>query len=71
MPTDFMKTAVVPFIKYKTGVISDENNYIPIALVTVTSRLYEILQLYLITQDNWVGCKTKHFADMCIFTVKT
>ena len=76
LPTDFMKTAIVPIIKNKTGDTSDKNNYRPIALVTATSKLFEIclleiLQMYLITHDHQFGFKTKHSADMCIFTVKS
>ena len=75
LPTGFMKTAIVPIIKNKTGDTSDTINYIPIALVTATSELFEmclleILQLYLITHDHQFGFKTKYSADMCIFTVK-
>ena len=33
--------------------------------------LLEILQMYLITHYHQFGFKTKHYADMCIFTVKT
>ena len=71
-----MKTAIVPIIINKTGDTSDKNNYRPIALVTATSKLFEIclleiLQMYLITHDHQFGFKTKHSADMCIFTVKS
>ena len=70
-----MKTDIVPIIKNKTGDTSGKNNYRPIALVTATSKLFEmclleILQMYLITHDHQFGFKTKHSADMCIFTVK-
>ena len=34
LPSEFMKTAIVPIIKNKTGDTSDKNNYRPIALVT-------------------------------------
>ena len=56
LPTDFMKTAIVPIIKNKTE---------PIALVSATSKLFEIyllefLQMYLITHDHQFGFKTKH-----------
>ena len=37
-PMDFMKTAIIPIIKYKTGDASDKNNYRPIALVTACSK---------------------------------
>ena len=71
-----MKTAIVPIIKNKTVDTSDKNNYRPIALVTAISKLFEIclleiLQMYLITHDHQFGFKTKHSADMCIFTVKS
>ena len=71
-----MKTAIVPIIKNKTGDTSDKNNYILIALVTATSKLFEIclpeiLEMYLITHDHQFGFKAKHSGDMCIFTVKS
>ena len=71
-----MKTAIVPFIKNKTGDTSDKNNYRPIALGNAASKLFEICSLeildtYLITHDHQFGFKTKHATDMCIFTVKT
>ena len=42
LPTDFMKTALVPIVKNKTGDTSDKNNYRPIAIVTAASKLFEI-----------------------------
>ena len=35
----FMKTAIVPIVKNKTGNTSDKNNYMPIALVTTGSKI--------------------------------
>ena len=60
-------------IKNKTG---DKNNYRPIALVTAASKnfricLLEILEMYLITHDLQFGFKSKHSADMCIFSAKS
>ena len=71
-----MKTALVPIVKNKTGDTSDKNNYRPIAIVTVASKLFEIcilkvLDAYLITHDHQFGFKYKHSTDMCIFTVKS
>ena len=40
LPPDFMKTALVPIIKNKTGDTSDKNNYMPIALVTAASKIF-------------------------------
>ena len=76
LPTDFMKTAIVPIIKNNSRDTSDKNNYRPIALFNATSKLFEIclleiLQMYLITHDHQYGFKTKHSADMCMFTVKS
>ena len=76
LPPDFMKTALVPIIKNKTGDTSDKNNYRPIALVTAASKIFEIcilelLELYLITHDHQFGFKSKHSTDMCIFTVRS
>ena len=68
-----MKTALDPIIKNNTG---DKNNYRPIALVTAASKnfeicLLEILEMYLITHDHQFGFKSKHSADMCIFSAKS
>ena len=42
LPSMFMKTAIVPIIKNKTGDTSDKNNYRPIALVTAASKIFEL-----------------------------
>ena len=75
LPTDFMKTALVPIVKNKIGNTSDKNNYRPIAIVTAASKLIEIcilkvLDTYLKIHAHQFGFKFKHFTDMCIFTVK-
>ena len=72
----FMKTAIVPIIKNKTGDTSDKNNYRPIALVTAASKIFElclsvILENYLFTHDQQFGFKSKHSTDFCIYTVKS
>ena len=74
----FMKTAIVPIIKNKTGDTSDKNNYKPIgiALVTAASNFFElclsvILENYLFTHDQQFGFKSKHSTDFCIYTVKS
>ena len=40
LPAEFMKAAIVPFIKYKTGNTADKNNCRPIALVTACSNFF-------------------------------
>ena len=76
LPTDFMKTALLPIVKNKTGDTSDKNNYRPIAIVIAASKLFEIcilkvLDACLITHDHQFDFKSKHATDMCIFTVKS
>ena len=38
LPSNFIKTALVPIIKINAGDTSDKNNYRPIALVTAASK---------------------------------
>ena len=76
LPDMFIKTAIVPNIKNKTGDTSDKNTYRPIALVTAASKIFElclsiILEDYLVTHDQQFGFKKKHSTDLCIFTVKS
>ena len=57
LPSEFMKTAIVPIIKNKTGDTSDKNNYRPIALVTACSKIFElcilsIIENYICTHDH-------------------
>ena len=70
-----MRTIIVPLIKNKTGNINDKNNYRPIALVTVSSKLLELVFLshiesYIETCDNQYGFKKKHGTDLCIYSLK-
>ena len=76
LPRDFMKTAIVPIIKNKSGISSHKANYRPIALGTACSKIFEsclliMLEKYLHTHDQQFGFKSQHATDMCIFTVKS
>ena len=76
LPDMFMKTAIVPIIKNKTGNTSDKNNYRSSALVTVASKFFKlclsvILEDYLITHDQQFGFKRKHSTDLCMFIVRS
>ena len=75
-PDGFMKSAIIPLIKNKTGDTNDKNNYRPNALVTAMSKIFELclsekLNDYLTTSDNQFGFKAKHLTDMCIYAVKS
>ena len=76
LPESFMKSAIVPLIKNKSGDSSDKSNYRPIALVTPCSKLFELVVLevidtHLSTTHNQFGFKSGHSTDMCIYTLKT
>ena len=70
-----MKTTIVPITKNKCGNLADSNNYRPIAIVTIVSKLFESIILYkcevfLYTCDNQFGFKPKHSTKLCIYTLK-
>ena len=76
MPSDLMKTAIVPILKNRQGDTSDKNNYRPIAIVTAMSKILELcimklIETHLFTSDNQFGFKRQHGTDLCIFTVKS
>ena len=75
LPTRLMETIIVPIVKDNKGVLTDKNNYRPIALTCVASKLLELLILdtcedTINTSDSQFGFKEKHSTDMCIFTLK-
>ena len=66
-----MKTALVPIVKNKTRDTSDKNNYRPIAIVTVASKLFEIcileiLDTHLITQDHQFS-SNPNIPQICVY----
>ena len=75
LPLAFMNTIIVPLVKNKTGDTSDVNNYRPIALVTIASKIFEnvlldILQPFMRTCDNQFGFKKAHSTEHSIFVLK-
>ena len=71
LPSALIKTAIFLIVKNKSGNLSDSNNYRPIAIATITSKLLESVLLlkcsdYLTTCDNQFGFKASHETDMCI-----
>ena len=70
-----MKTVIVPIIKDAKGDVSSKDNYRPIAITSVLSKIIEILILnryesLLCTSDNQFGFKNNGSTDMCVFTLK-
>ena len=75
LPVDMLDTVIVPLIKDKKGDITDKDNYRPIALTTILSKLFEIviLNMYdhlLVTSPNLFGFKKGSSTDGCIFALK-
>ena len=59
-----IETTIVLIIKNKCGNLADSNNYSPIAIATIVSKLF------LYTYDNQFGFKSKHSTELCIYTLK-
>ena len=75
MPQACIETILVPIYKNNKSNIHDKNNYRPIALATVISKLFEhfILQQissFITTSSNQFWFKPKHSTDQCIFLYK-
>ena len=75
LPLSMIETIIVPIVKNKCGNLSDSNNYRPIALATIISKLFEsaILlkcEMFLDTCPNQFGSKKGHSTDMCIYVLK-
>ena len=75
LPIALIETTIIPIVKNKSGNLSDSNNYRPIALATIVSKMLESVLLikcgeYLTTCDNQFGFKSCHSTDLCIYTLK-
>jgi hypothetical protein len=75
LPKELMDTVIVPIVKDKKGDLGDKDNYRPVALTCILSKVFEltILKRYekmLCTSNNQFGFKQKLGADMCVFTMK-
>ena len=75
LPPSLSKVILNPIVKDKTGNISDKDNYRPIALATVSSKIMERVilnrcKLKLATGDHQFGFKEKHSTDMAVYAFK-
>ena len=64
IPQSLIETTIVPIIKNKADDLSSSNNYRPIALANVISKVFESLILlrceqFLTTADNQFGFKSR------------
>lgn len=75
LPVAMMKTVVVPVIKDKLGNATSKDNYRPIAITTILSKLLECIILHFFkdqmsTSSNQFGFKSKQSTDTCSFVFK-
>ena len=76
LPDSFMNTIIIPIVKDKRESVTDSDNYRPVAITTVFSKIFEIIILdkyghLFVTQANQFGFKKGHSTDMCIFVLKS
>lgn len=75
LPSKFMDTLLIPIVKDKKGNITDGDNYRPIAITCVASKVFELIILdkcsdYFVTTDNQFGFKNGLSTELCIFSLK-
>ena len=75
LPGKIMDTVLVSLVKDKKGLLTDKNNYRPIAITSVASKILEKVILrkvehLLNTMCYQFGFKTKHSTDLCVFAMK-
>ena len=75
LPDSMLSTVLVPIIKDKTGRIDRMDNYRPIALASVMSKVVEIILLNRISKllspcSNQFGFQQKLGTDTCIYILK-
>ena len=69
-----IKSIIVPLVKNKCGNLADKNNYRPIALSSIASKVFEHvilcrLEEYLWTNDNQFVFKPSHSTDLCVYAL--
>ena len=75
LPAGLMDTVIVPIVKNPKGDVTCKDNYRPIALTSVLSKILEKLILkrcstFLDSTDNQFGFKPNSSTDLCVFTLK-
>ena len=69
-----LNSVIIPLVKNKCGDLSDKNNYRPIAISCIISKVFENIILhriedYLWTTDNQFGFKAHHSTDLCAYAL--
>ena len=74
MPSSMIKFIIVPLVKNKCGNLVNKNNHRPIALSSISSKVFEHVILvrledYQWTNDNQFGFKPSHSTDLCLYAL--
>ena len=74
IPQCMINSVIIPLTKNKCDGHTDKNNYRPIALSNIISKVFEHiiaeqLEVYLWTNDNQFGFKSGHSTDLCIYAL--
>jgi hypothetical protein len=75
IPSKLMDTTIIPVVKDIKGDVTDKDNYRPIAVTCIVSKILELVILNKFvnvfhTTDLQFGFKKKHLTDMCSFVLK-
>ena len=75
LPDKIMDTLLVPLVKDKRGCLTKSDNYRPLALTCIVSKVLELLILdrygsTFRSTDNQFGFKQSHSADLCVLSLK-
>ena len=75
LPDNLMSIMITPIIKNKSGNVNSSDNYRPIALASVLSKIIERIVLdriehLLETNHNQFGFKKHHGTDQCVYMLK-
>ena len=75
LPNSLIESVIVPIIKDKNKRVSDKNNYRPIGLSNICTKILEKLLLcrmedFMCISANQFRFKRKHGTDMCVYVLK-
>lgn len=75
VPEKFMYVHITPIIKNKGGILSSRDNYRPIALSSIVSKVFEQIILnrinnYLYVNDNQFAFKKDLSTELCVYVLK-